>query len=77
MVSFQSESGLVPAFLVRPSGPEPRPAMAEHKKDFEVRIYPGAPHAFFNDSNPNTYQKEDAVDAWDRVLRFYRRTLLS
>lgn len=51
--------------------------MAEHKKDFEVRIYPGAPHAFFNDSNPNTYQKEDAVDAWDRVLRFYRRTLLS
>ena len=52
-------------------------AMAEHKKDFEMRIYPGAPHAFFNDTNPNTYRKEAAADAWDRVLRFYRRTLLS
>ena len=50
-------------------------AMAEHKIDFEMRIYPGAPHAFFNDTNPTTYRKEAAVEAWDRVLRFYRRTL--
>jgi len=52
-------------------------AMADHKKDFEMRIYPGAPHAFFNDTNPNTYRKEAAADAWDRVFRFYRRTLMS
>jgi carboxymethylenebutenolidase len=52
-------------------------AMAEHKKDFEMRIYPGAGHAFFNDTNPTTYRKEAAQDAWDRVLRFYRRTLMS
>lgn len=50
-------------------------AMAEHKTDFEMRIYPGAPHAFFNDTNPTTYRKEAAADAWDRVLRFYARTL--
>ncbi len=50
-------------------------AMAEYKKDFEMRVYPGAGHAFFNDTNPTTYRKEAAVDAWDRVLRFYRRTL--
>ncbi len=50
-------------------------AMAEHKRDFEMRIYPGAPHAFFNDTNPTTFRKEAAADAWDRVLRFYRRTL--
>ncbi len=50
-------------------------AMAEHKRDFEMRIYPGAPHAFFNDTNPTTYRKEAAADAWDRVVRFYRRTL--
>lgn len=50
-------------------------AMVENKTDFEMRIYPGAPHAFFNDTNPTTYRKEAATDAWDRVLRFYARTL--
>ncbi len=49
--------------------------IAEQKKDFEMRIYSGAPHAFFNDTNPTTYRKEAAADAWDRVLRFYQRTL--
>ena len=52
-------------------------AMAEHKKDFEMRIYPGAGHAFFNDTNPTMYRKEAAADAWDRVLRFFARTLMS
>ncbi len=52
-------------------------AMAEFKKDFEMRIYPGAGHAFFNDTNPNRYHKPSAEDAWDRLLRFYRRTLLA
>lgn len=52
-------------------------AMAEYKKDFEMRIYPGAPHAFFNDTNATTYREAAAKDAWDRVLRFFRRTLLA
>ena len=52
-------------------------AMAEYKKDFEMRIYPGAPHAFFNDTNPTTYRADAAADAWDRVLGFYRRILMS
>ncbi len=52
-------------------------AMAEYKKDLEIRIYPGAPHAFFNDRNPATYREAAARDAWDRVLRFYRRTLMA
>ncbi len=50
-------------------------AMVESKKDFEMRIYPGAPHAFFNDTNPTAYRESAAKDAWDRVLRFYGRTL--
>jgi len=52
-------------------------AMAEHRKDFEMRIYPGAGHAFFNDTNPSAYREAAARDAWDRVLRFYRRTVMS
>ncbi len=52
-------------------------AMSEHKKDFEMRIYSGVGHAFFNDTNPTTYRKEAAQGAWNRVLRFCRRTLMS
>jgi carboxymethylenebutenolidase len=50
-------------------------AMVDYKKDFEMRIYPGAPHAFFNDTSERTYRPEAARDAWERVLRFYARTL--
>lgn len=50
-------------------------ATVDAKKDFEMRIYAGAPHAFFNDTNATTYREPAARDAWDRVLRFYRRTL--
>ncbi len=50
-------------------------AMATYKKDFEMRIYPGAAHAFFNDTF-GMYHEEAAKDAWQRVLRLYERTLL-
>ena len=51
-------------------------AMTEYKKDFEMRIYPGAAHDFFNDTNATAYREAAARDAWDRVLRFCRRTLM-
>jgi carboxymethylenebutenolidase len=50
-------------------------AMVTYKKDFGMRIYPGAPHAFFNDTNGRTYRPEAAHDAWELVLRFFSRTL--
>jgi carboxymethylenebutenolidase len=46
-------------------------AMVKYKKDFEMKIYPGAPHAFFNDTSQRTYREGAAKDAWDRSLRFY------
>jgi carboxymethylenebutenolidase len=52
-------------------------AMVQYKKDFEMRIYTGAAHAFFNDTRKEVHREGAASDAWDRVLRFYRRTLLS
>jgi carboxymethylenebutenolidase len=51
-------------------------AMVTYKKDFEMRIYPNAAHAFFNETLP-MYQEAAARDAWERVLRFYKRTLLA
>ena len=50
-------------------------AMVTYKKDFEMRIYPNAGHAFFNDTFP-MYNEAAAKDAWERVLRFYKRALL-
>jgi carboxymethylenebutenolidase len=50
-------------------------AMAENKKDFEMRIFPGAGHAFFNDTNKMTYREAAAREAWEKVLRFFQRTL--
>lgn len=49
-------------------------AMVTYKKDFEMRIYPNAAHAFFNNTFP-LYREEAAKDAWERVLRFYKRAL--
>ncbi len=50
-------------------------AMTRYKKDFEMRIYPGAAHAFFNDARPQVYRQPAASEAWERVLRFYKRVL--
>jgi carboxymethylenebutenolidase len=50
-------------------------AMVRYKKDFEMRIYPGAPHAFFNDTNQYMYRPAAAKEAWTTSLEFLRRAL--
>jgi carboxymethylenebutenolidase len=47
-------------------------AMVRYKKEFELKIYPGAPHAFFNNTNKATYREVAAKDAWDRTSRFFK-----
>ena len=44
-------------------------------KQIEVRIYPGADHAFFNDTRPEVYNAEASADAWQRTIEFLRRHL--
>lgn len=48
-----------------------RAALIQHGKPHEVHVYPGAPHAFFNDSRPHIYQADAAQDAWKRTLRWF------
>ncbi len=43
--------------------------------DFESVVYPGAKHAFFNDTNVTTYDRAAAADAFVRVLAFLREKL--
>ncbi|HEY0372801.1 MAG TPA: dienelactone hydrolase family protein [Thermoanaerobaculia bacterium] len=44
-------------------------------KDVELVVYPGANHAFFNDTRPEVYNVDAAADAWKRVLDLFRRSL--
>ena len=41
-------------------------------KNVEVIVYPGADHAFFNDTRPEVYNPSAAADAWKRTLDFFR-----
>lgn len=41
----------------------------------EIRVYPGAGHAFMNDARPETYRPEAAADAWRRLVPFLRERL--
>jgi carboxymethylenebutenolidase len=52
-----------------------RDVLARTGKTFEIRVYPGAGHAFFNDTRPDAYRPEAAADAWPRVVAFLRRHL--
>ncbi len=52
-----------------------RAALEGAAKPHEVVVYPGAPHAFFNDTR-SSYREEAAKDAWDRTLALFRRVLV-
>jgi carboxymethylenebutenolidase len=36
-----------------------------------IYVYPGAPHAFFNDARSHSYRPEAAKDAWVRTLAWF------
>jgi len=42
----------------------------------EVVVYPGAGHAFMNDTREDAFRPEIAADAWDRMTGFLRAELL-
>jgi carboxymethylenebutenolidase len=54
---------------------ELRRRLASTGKPFDVRVYPGAGHAFMNDTRPAAYRPEAADDAWRRMLAFFRERL--
>ena len=55
--------------------PELTEAMKKYNKKFESVVYPNCGHAFFNDTNPNRYNKEAATDAWSKTLAFLAQNL--
>ena len=47
------------------------------KKDVpvEVKIYEDAHHAFMNDTREEVYKADDAKDAWNRAIEFFKKHL--
>ncbi|RMG06618.1 MAG: dienelactone hydrolase family protein [Planctomycetota bacterium] len=50
-------------------------AWAKGRPGCEVVVYPGAGHAFFNDTRPEAYHESSAQDAWKRTLDHFARHL--
>ena len=47
----------------------------KYNKPGEIKTYPGAPHAFFRDSDKTVYRPEAAKDAWARTKAFFKQHL--
>lgn len=52
-----------------------RHAAQEYKKVFDIRTYRGVPHAFGNESRPETYREEAASEAWAATALFLKQHL--
>ena len=50
-------------------------ALKKNKKTYELHMYPGANHAFNNDTNAARYNKEAATLAWSRTMAFFGKYL--
>ncbi len=59
---------------ITPGVPALDAAMKKYNKSFEYKIYPGANHAFFNDTGPR-FNEAAAKDAWARLVDFYKKNL--
>ena len=68
---FGADDALIPL----PDVEELRAILDRAHKSHEIHIYPGAGHAFFNDTRPDTYRPAAAAAAWPRAVGFLRQHL--
>src|SRR5262249_44864958 len=68
---FGADDAIIPTADVD----ELRAILARTGKTFEIEVYPGAGHAFFNDARPDAYRPAVAAVASPRPLAFLRRHL--
>ncbi len=61
--------------FIMPGVPALEAALKRYGKSYEVKIYPGAKHAFHNDTDAARYHPEAARDAWARSIAFLNRHL--
>ncbi|HSE86375.1 MAG TPA: dienelactone hydrolase family protein [Candidatus Binatia bacterium] len=57
--------------------PDTEAAMKKYNKAYDYKIYPGAQHAFDNDTDPARYDAKASKEAWDRTMEFFKKQLKS
>lgn len=55
--------------------PQLKEVLKKYDKQFQIIVYPNCGHAFFNDTNPSTYNKKAADDSWKKMLTFLSKYL--
>jgi carboxymethylenebutenolidase len=50
-------------------------ALEEHSKQFEIKVYPGTHHGFFNDTRKDVHDAKASTDAWKHVISLFRENL--
>lgn len=50
-------------------------ALKKYNRPGEIKTYPGAPHAFYRDTDASVYRPEAAKDAWARTKAFFKQHL--
>ncbi|MDQ1482816.1 MAG: carboxymethylenebutenolidase [Actinomycetota bacterium] len=60
---------------VTPTRDEAEAALRQAGLTYEIRVFPGANHAFFNDTNPQRYHAKAAAEAWTALLAWFAKYL--
>jgi carboxymethylenebutenolidase len=68
---YGAEDALIPLADVE----ELRSRLAKTQYAHAVHVYPGAGHAFLNDTRADAYRPEAAADAWSKLVPFLRDQL--
>jgi carboxymethylenebutenolidase len=55
--------------------PATEQAMKKYNKPYSYTIYPGAGHAFNNDTEPSRYNAAAAKEAWGKSVEFFKKNL--
>ena len=50
-------------------------AMLKYGKNFELKIYNGVDHGFFNEERTDKYNSQASKDAWEKPLNFFNEHL--
>jgi len=57
-------------------GVEPlKEALKKYGRNFDIKVYPGAKHAFNNNTNAERYHPDAAKDAWARTANLFKKNL--
>jgi carboxymethylenebutenolidase len=57
--------------------PATEEAMKIYNRPYTYKIYPGAQHGFYNETNAERYHPEAAKEAWESTLDLFKRALQS